>query len=518
MHTTGLPCVPSLTRRQSQAPGEPTSASASASAVAHSPRPAGQHLAAAPEERRSQPSAPRPSPWDSRPFSRDRFTTIIAPWMNRFDSSKTKELQGCSDPDIFPQLLYKTLGEQLRQTSRLRLEPCKAFLQPAGLLVSTAPNHYERLELPAVAPDARSGFPAFCQQGLKSDTLYIAPDQKRFVELCEENALIYEALPDGSFHQTARCHAGQPVNSAQWSPCSQYLRTRTYDYISLWSRSDSGDWKEVIRETCEYHGRQTVFSPDSRSFMLFTESMFMGDTSVHAVNWWCQPDGSWTREPVQLNPPEDDAGEYSYELPGIAFSPDSRTMALSLQPDYVQIWRRLEQGSWTQESVVPLDFPGDDPCSPPRTYGPVRYCAVQDMSFNAHGQLALASLVAPRYHDSNASLESDSDDSDTGAAEPQQRHEQQPRLRGFAIWSPSSHGWKKQAQIVTEDGPCTRHQAFVDRVMRVYFSPDGRCLAAENGCGAIQAWCLVPADPSTAPSRSLADTQDLPLPLPLPSD
>ncbi|MCY4472285.1 MAG: hypothetical protein OXC07_05610, partial [Kistimonas sp.] len=460
-------------------------------------------------------------------FSRDRFTAVIAPWMNRFDSSKARELERCTDPASFPELLHATLGEQLRQAPRLRLEPCKAFVQPAGIMVNTAPDRYELVALQPFKPGTREFFLPDCRTSFDSDEPYenddvcLTLDQKRFVTLLEKRALIYEVAPENILREPAQCDSGQPILRALWSPCGQYLHTTTDVSDSVWARSDSGRWEEVIREQeaignngrTDYPFNFSLFSPDSRSFILFAAA-----GQVAAVSWWCQPDGSWTPEPVPLLSRQDATGSWPLFVKAV-FSPDSSTLALFPRSAHeVEIWHRLEQGTWTREASVSVDFYDGDPLRPKIKYGPIIADDFQDMAFNSHGQLALASIVQPVQDADPESASSDSresslkyDDCDSyaegpGYEESQKYLRKQNRHIGVAIWGPSRHGWQKQAQIVFPGKECPDHLSWYGPVLQLFFSTDGRVLVADDSCRRVQAWCLLPG--YQPPTDSLTEVEE----------
>jgi len=155
---------------------------------------------------------------------------------------------------------------------------------------------------------------------------------------------------------------------------------------------------------------------------------------------------------------------------------------------------------------VPVDFPGADPRHPSTTYGPRQPDDFQAVTFHAYGQLAVASIVSPRGHGSacdNFNLNPDSDnsyDSDTAWRKCSERDTQHT---GLALWSPSPHGWHKQAQIVTTGPLCFDHQPVTMPVLRLFLSPDGCILAAENNCRRIHAWSW-----HLPPSDSLANVEE----------
>jgi len=512
---------PPTTPQQPQGAGERTASSASSSAVACSSRPAGPELPTAPQEQQLQTrlAQPRSSPQcDRLLFSRDRFTAVIAPWMNRFDSSKARELERCTDPASFPELLHATLGEQLRQAPRLRLEPCKAFVQPAGIMVNTAPDRYELVQLQPFKPATQQFFLPDCRDPLESneayedDNLCLTPDNKRLLTLVEKRALIYEVAPENILQEPARCDPGWPVFKALWSPCGQYLHTMTGVSDSVWARSDSGHWREVIKAQqaggnagpVNYNFNYALFSPDSRSFILCA-----GAGQVAAFSWWCQPDGSWTPEPVPLLSRQDTNGSWPLFVKAV-FSPDSSTLALlPRSASEVEIWRRLEQGKWTREASVPVDFYDGDPLRPQTKYEPVKSNDFQDMAFNSHGQLAVASILQPDPKSScsdsrETSLYNDDDDSCAEGDNDAEQHRflrNQNRHIGVAIWSPSRHGWQKQVQIVALGKECPDHLSWYGYALQLFFSTDGRVLVVDDNCRRVQAWSLLPCCAPTAPSH-----------------
>jgi len=494
-------------RQQSSGPGGPGLPPSSSSTLTEPPRLAGRELGPVPQERLLNPVPTQPHqalPCDRRLLSRDRFTAVIAPWMNKFDSGKARELERCSDAAAFPEKLWATLGEQLRKAPRLRLEPCATFVQPAGILVGTAPNRYELVSLPSLTPGTWEFFLPYCNNRSDSNklcdnrNLCLTADKKRFVALPANGALIYEIAPENILQEPTLCHPGQPVLKALWSPCGQLLHTQTNVSDSVWSRTDSGHWKEVIKETGQAGGFSTnysIFSPDSRSFILCA-----GASPISALSWWCQPDGNWTREPVPLRSYQCADGRARVFQRSV-FSPDSRTLALRPEDDsHVEIWHRSEQGEWAQEACVPLDFQDGDPLRPQQKYKPFKPASqdFQDMVFNNYGQLALASIVRTvknRNPDTKFSERS-------SRADYVEYIRQRDRHIGVAIWHPSRDGWQKQVQIVVLRKDCPDHRSdFELTILRLSFSSDGRILVADDDCRQVHAWSLLPCCAPTAPSH-----------------
>ena len=460
-------------------------------------------------------------------FTRNRFASTIAPWLDRFDSHLTKRLENCLEHEAFSCLARAAVGTQLRRATTLHLEECEAVAETEGVMVRVAPDCYELLTTPQAArttdelnvADTDDTWPK-THPGARAR---LAPDQKHWVRMGEGVASVYAKNPDGGWCTPTRLHHEDRVYSATWSPSGQQLFTLSTRQIKVWSRCPQNLWKEVLTwpipiqrnsETCCY------FSPDCRTLML--ESISAGAKCLDFC--WQREDGRWTLQ--------DCHDRLHSLLSEIVFSQDSCTVAaLSSQNlqsrrccwilDQVFIWSRTHQGGWQREGVLAenpqiwftteererqmtLAFTPEDSYLVALANNqslPDKLVVSQDpdelvteglsiraLALNIHRQLAVGYTLALPDDDSY-----------------------NPPVRTCVeIWNFSCQPWQRQARLTIEKGKCADHYppyadsdaditpATCGLLSSLTFSPDGRFLAAKDICGRVQAWCLVP--PAVSPS------------------
>jgi len=459
---------PTPTKRPAAHTDERPAQLASSSRVVHTPHLAEHTLTATAGEPLLQPlpSFLPPSDCNSQPFSRYRFNSTIAPWLNKFAPRQTAELEHCTDLKTFPALACAMVGEQLRQAPALRLEERPCFRHPAGVLACVGPGCYELFDA-ARTPisdslDVQNDDESWGKVSSRTRGC-LSPDQNCLVSICQERAFIHARRQDGSWFEQAQCYHGEPLDRAQWSPCSQYLIIQSRQTVSVWSERHADHWEQVISQPCNRFTDLTVFSPDSRTFIVDT-----GD--IHG--WWRQEDGSWTAAP-------------SLALTGmvthIAFSKDSQKLALSLSADIdIKIFSRSPQGGWTPDGVLGPDPQHSHPSELPdrHTSAEAEAGDVKGMAFNIHGQLAVGREL--RLLD-------------------QEKADRRDSHISLALWDLSSHPWEQQSRIVIASRSCAQHDwmqmggtTSCGGLSELFFSADGRFLIAEDDCKRVKAWCLVP--------------------------
>ena len=456
-------------------------------------------------------------------FTRNRFASTIAPWLDRFDSHLTKRLENCLEHEAFSCLARAAVGTQLRRATTLHLEECEAVAETEGVMVRVAPECHELLTTPQAArttdelnvadtddtwpkthPDARAR---------------LAPDQKHWVRMGEGVASVYAKNPDGGWCTPTHLHHEDRVYSATWSPSGQQLFTLSTRQIKVWSRCSQNLWKEVLTSAVPTQKDTQPFchfSPDYRTLVL---------KSIYDLHVWCQSeDGRWTPQ-GPLDSPDS-------WMSKVVFSQDSCTMAtLSSRNmesrrfcwilDQVFIWSRTHQGDWQREGVLAenpqiwftteererqmtLAFTPEDSYLVALANNqalPDKLVVSQDpdelvteglsiraLALNIHRQLAVGYTLAL----------------------PDDDPYKPPVRTCVEIWNFSCQPWQRQARLTIEKGKCADHYppyansdaditpATCGLLSSLTFSPDGRFLAAKDICGRVQAWCLVP--PAVSPA------------------
>ncbi|MCY4473224.1 MAG: hypothetical protein OXC07_10490 [Kistimonas sp.] len=404
---------------------------------------------------------------DSPAFSRDTFTTTLAPWLDRFNAGQTAALTPWLDHEAFPWLVSGALGTQLRKAPTLCLEEREFSVQREGVQVRVESEQYELHAFPTLS-DTRYRKDEEVQQGPRPqpEEISLAPNRQHMIKVQRSSALVARELQqDGSWHDTAELHHEGILYFARWSPCSQLLATVSSRATKVWARREDHLWEEVITGRHRCSSTRLAFSPDSRTFVYIN-----ADLRTHC--WWCNQDGSWV--PVSL-----------HEQPKVfvrflAFSADSRKLGL-VSATSVQICRFSTEDGWQQEGIVSMNTEGRqtrvlaDGQDPPSTPGCP--CSCEGVAFNRYGQMAVAYRLGPPW---------------------KPHHKDAVRRTCFEIWDLSSFPWKKQAEVVNETGRCERHAS--DKypicdgsgVDKLFFSEDGRFLITRDDCKRVKAWCLVP--------------------------
>jgi len=425
---------------------------------------------------------------DARVFGKSRFAAVIAPWLNRFTPRLTQALKDCYDYEPFRYLARTAVGTQLRAAKTLLLEECETIGNKDGVMVRVSPGRYELLA-PTTSSHTDESHVDNCAEGWgtvpRRARGCLAPDQKYFVRVCRQTALVHKQQPDGSWHEEARLHHdGEPVCVAEWSPGGQQLVTLSDKKLKVWCKSGDSLWEAVITRTLPDSPNGTLgtlFSPDERTFLLHSKA-----TGVHA--WWCREDGCWTTSD-------------SWDLSGshvnqIVFSPDSEKMAMlwvdhRRSLDRVFIWIRTAAGSWQQEGTLAMNAQRDALfalAGAQSLPGDAQGMGIQALAFNTHGQLAVGyTLESPDPSQQDTFIE---------------------------VWNLASQRWNKQAQLMTVAGQCWTHAGCDEdmacgRLNNLVFSPDGLFLVAEDICGRVQGWCLVAPHPGSDSSNEPTGPMEL---------
>ncbi|MCY4473670.1 MAG: F-box/WD40 repeat-containing protein, partial [Kistimonas sp.] len=393
---------------------------------------------------------------DSPAFSRDKFTSALAPWLDRFNAGQTAALTPWLDHEAFPWLVSGALGTQLCKAPALYLEEREVSVQREGVQVREESGQYElhAFSTLTVSDTDRRGVDkgAVVQlpAGARLQEISLAPNRQRLLKVQMSSALVAcELQQDGSWHDTAELLYEGSFYSAHWSPCSQLLATVSSLATKVWAGREDHLWEAVItgrHSCCLTH---LAFSPDSRTVVYIN-----ADLSTHC--WWCNQDGSWVPVPFHWQP--------KVFVRFLAFSADSRKLAL-VSATSIQICCFSPEDGWQQKGIVLLNTEGRqtrvlaDGQDLPRTPG--FPCSCQRVAFNRYGQMAVAYRLGRPW---------------------QPTQKRTVRRTCFEIWNFSSFPGKKQAKIVDETGCCERHSS--DKyprcggggVDKLFFSEDGRFL------------------------------------------